>query len=462
MKISIPALCLFLMAGQIAGAQEEPLRQYIQTALAGNIALQQKELSYEKSLAALQEARGLFFPRLSVQARYSVARGGRTFDIPVGDLMNPVYQNLNELNRLVQVAYPDYPTIPEYPTIDNVQESFLRETEQETVVRLQMPVFNNAILYNHRIRQNLSEAEKISVDIYKRELVKETKVAYYNYAQAAQGVSILENALKLVQENLRTTQSLYRNNKVTLDVVYGAQAEVQEVEQQLAVAEKNEKVAQAYFNFLLNRDYQATIELPAGEGLEEIAATVDEARGLAQRNREEFQQLNYYLSARDNQIQLDKGGILPQLNLQADYGVQGTNYALTNDSDFFMGSVVMSWNLFDHTRQAKVQQAKISKLELERQKAEAQQQVGLQAVSAYYELEAARKRISQARAEVEAAGQAFRLVDKKFAQGQANLVEYTNARTQMTNAEQSSSIAFYDYQAKLAVFERAAATYRFE
>ena len=168
MKITNPALWIFLLASQAAWAQEAPLQQYLNTALESNIALQQKQLSYEKSLAALQEAKGLFFPRLSVQARYSVARGGRSFTIPVGDLVNPIYQNLNQLNSLAQQAYPDYPTIPEYPMIGNVEENFLRETEQETVVRVQMPVFNNSILYNHRIRQNLSEAEKISVDIYKR------------------------------------------------------------------------------------------------------------------------------------------------------------------------------------------------------------------------------------------------------------------------------------------------------
>lgn len=462
MKITNPALWIFLLASQAAWAQEAPLQQYLNTALESNIALQQKQLSYEKSLAALQEAKGLFFPRLSVQARYSVARGGRSFTIPVGDLVNPIYQNLNQLNSLAQQAYPDYPTIPEYPMIGNVEENFLRETEQETVVRVQMPVFNNSILYNHRIRQNLSEAEKISVDIYKRELVQEVKVAYFNYAQASQGVEILENALQLVQENLRTTESLYRNNKVTLDLVYGAQAEVEEVQQQLAEAEKNEKVAQAYFNFLLNRDYQADIELPAEKELPQIALTVEEARRLAFQGREEFQQLNYYLSARDNQVQLDKGNFLPQVNLQADYGIQGTNYALTEDSDFFLGSIVLSWDLFDPTTKAKVQQAKIGKLELENQKAEVRQQVGLQAVNAFYCLEATQKRIVQAQAEVEAARQAFRLVEKKFAQGQANLVEYTNARTKFTNAEQKRSIARFDYQAKLADFERATAGYRFE
>ena len=462
MKRSIPAILAFLYLSTFAGAQESPLKAYIHTALESNVALQRQGLSYEKSLAALEEAKALFFPRLSIQARYSVARGGRAFTIPIGDLMNPVYQNLNQINTLARATYPDYPTVQEYPMINNENINFLRETEQETVLRLQMPIFNQAILQNQRIRHNLAEAENVSVDIYRRELVKEVKVAYFNHAQARQGVRILEDALALVEENLRTSESLQRNHKVTLDVVYSARAEVEEVEQQLAEAVKNEKTAKAYFNFLLNRNYEEEIVPMPEEVLAPSAISLEEARNQAFRQREEFQQLNYYLAAQDKQIQLSKGAHLPQLNLQADYGIQGTRYEINDDADFFMGSVVMGWNLFDRSTKAKVQQARIEKLETESQKAELNQQIGLQVVNTFYGLEAAQQRILKAEAEVVAARQAFRLMNKKFMQGQANRVEFTNARTQQTSAEQRLSIARYDYQAKLAEFERATAGYRFD
>ncbi|MCB0597384.1 MAG: TolC family protein [Lewinellaceae bacterium] len=462
MKRLIPTLGALIFLAFSAHAQEAPLKAYIHTALESNIALQRQGLSYEKSLAALEEAKALYFPRLSIQARYSVARGGRAFTIPIGDLMNPVYQNLNQINTLARATYPDYPTVPEYPMISNEEINFLRETEQETVLRLQMPIFNQAILQNQHIQHNLAEAEKVSVDIYRRELVKEVKAAYFNYAQAQQGVSILENALSLVQENLRTSESLQRNHKVTLDVVYSARAEVEGVEQQLAEAVKSEKTAKAYFNFLLNRNYDEEIELMPDEALFQSAISLEDARNLALRQREEFQQLNYYLAAQDRQIQLSKGSRLPQLNLQADYGIQGTRYEIKDDADFFMGSVVMSWNLFDRTTGAKVQQARIQRMETENRKEELRQQVGLQVVNAFYDLEAAQQLILRADAEAEAARQAFRLMNRKYTQGQANLVEYTSARTQLTNAEQKRSIARYDYQVKLAELERATATYSFE
>ncbi len=438
---------------------QQILDQYISEALQSNIALQRQELSYAKSLEALKEAKANFLPSLSLNARYSVARGGRAFEIPIGDLMNPVYSNLNLVNNLNQSTTPDYPTFPEYPQIENEQVNFLRETEQETYFRMVWPVLNTAILNNQKIQANLSEAEKLSVDIYKRELIKEVKTAYFNYAKAAAAVDLFENTMDLVAENLRASNSLFENHKVTKDAVYAAEAQLKSVEQQLAEAQKNEQVAAAYFNFLLNRDYSTSIEIAPIEEKALAAWSLDEARRQAFRSREEFQQLNHFMSASQDQIKMNKDALLPDLNLVVDYGVQGTNYAINSDSDFAMGSLVMSWDLVDFKRKHKVQKAQIAREEVAKQKEEAYQQIGLQVVSAFYELEASRKSIAAARAEVQSARQAFRLVDKKYRQAQANQVEFVDARTRLTNAEQNLIIAQYDYQVQIAEYERVTGTY---
>lgn len=452
---TIRLIFLLLLTSWSVHAQDTVLEQYVEQALDNNLALQQKGYSYDQSLAALKEAKQLFLPKVSLEARYSLARGGRTFEIPTGDLVNPAYENLNLLNRTAQSASPDYPIIPTYPTIPNESVNFLRESEQETKVRVAMPVFNTAILHNHRIKQHFTAVEKSSVEIYQRELVKEVKTAYYNYAKAEVGVNIYENALALTQENLRTTESLERNHKVTVDVVYQAQAEMEQVQQQLAEAVKNKKVTQAYFNFLLNRDYGSDIDIDPATTVPMATFDLEETQRQAVRNREELQQLNHYLSVADDQVSLNKGNRLPQINLVVDYGIQGTKYEINRDADFLMGSAVMSWNLFNAPTSAKVQQSRIAKLELEKQKEEVQRQIGLQVVQAYYAIEAARAQIDQARAQKEAAQKAYQLVDKKFRQGQANLVELTNARTQWTNAQESESIARFDYLIRQAELERA-------
>lgn len=208
MKINHPTALLFFLlvfASQI-NAQSSKLDTYIQEALNNNVALQQKNLSYERSLQALKEAKAMFVPKLSLEARYSMAEGGRAIILPIGDLVNPIYQNLNLINDLANDANPAYPDIPVYPTIENESENFLRRREQETFFRAAMPLFNAAIIQNQRIQANLSESERIGVDVYRRELVKEVKTAYYNYAKAVEAVNLYENTMLLVNENLRTSE----------------------------------------------------------------------------------------------------------------------------------------------------------------------------------------------------------------------------------------------------------------
>ncbi|MCB0675202.1 MAG: TolC family protein [Saprospiraceae bacterium] len=453
----LSTLLIALLTGPALSGQEA-LENYLQQALESNIALQQKELSYEKSLAALKEAKAMFLPTVAIEARYSRARGGRAIEFPVGDLLNPVYDNLNLVNELGQVASPDYPAIPAYPMIANESINFLREEEHETKVRMIWPVFNAAILHNHRIKQDQLAIDRISVEVYKRELVKEVKVAYYNYGKATEAVTLYQNTLALVQENLRTTQSLYRNHQVTLDEVYAAETQVKEVERQLTEAERNRELGRAYFNFLLNRDFEATVELdpPAGP---EFAGTLESARAGAVQSREELRQLDQYLELADEKVKLDRGNFLPSLNLVGDYGFQGTSYSFTSNDDFAMGSLVLSWKLFDRPSKMAVEQSIVQRTIVEQQRQEAQQQIGLQTTQAFYDLQAARKQLELADARLQSAGQAYKLVEKKYRQGQANLVTFTDARTRLTNAEQQKIIDKYDYFIRQAELERSMASY---
>ena len=81
------------------------LENYINTAFDNNQGLTSQQLQLEKSLYALKEAHALFLPNISFGASYSKADGGRTIDLPLGDLLNPVYKSLNQLTG--STKFPD-------------------------------------------------------------------------------------------------------------------------------------------------------------------------------------------------------------------------------------------------------------------------------------------------------------------------------------------------------------------
>lgn len=104
MKLQI--IFLLLLGALLAGKAQSPLDTYISQALQQNIRVQQQKLTLEAAKADLKLARQQLLPTLSVNARYSVAYGGRAFIIPVGDLVNPIYSNLNALNEVASRLRP--------------------------------------------------------------------------------------------------------------------------------------------------------------------------------------------------------------------------------------------------------------------------------------------------------------------------------------------------------------------
>ena len=90
---------------------------------------------------------------------------------------------------------------------------------------------------------------------------------------------------------------------------------------------------------------------------------------------------------------------------------------------------------------------------------ETEQQIRLQIIEAYYALLAAEESITAAEEELNSADKAFRVIERKYGEGQASLIEFIDARTGMTQAEQRLIISRYDHQIRYAELERVACLY---
>jgi outer membrane protein TolC len=65
--------------------------EYVREGLEANLSLRGQSLEVERSAAALDEARARYFPEVGLDARYTWAQGGRTFELPLGQALNPAY-----------------------------------------------------------------------------------------------------------------------------------------------------------------------------------------------------------------------------------------------------------------------------------------------------------------------------------------------------------------------------------
>src|SRR5690606_12617055 len=166
-----------------------------------------------------------------------------------GDLLNPVYTTLNQLTQSNQ-----------FPTIENETINFLPRNYYDAHIRATMPLINTGIGHNKRIHEFQVRLSELDVDTYKRELVKEIKVAYFGYLGAVQSVAVYRSALALAEEGKRANERLVEHGKGLPAYVLRSESEVASAEAAVTGAEQQVQHAKYYFNSLLNRDAVADID----------------------------------------------------------------------------------------------------------------------------------------------------------------------------------------------------------
>lgn len=391
-------------------------------ALAKNLALQTRGADVELARAQLAEAKSHYLPRLDFAARYTLADGGRTIDLPIGDLMNPVYGALGFSQRVENQSIP-----------------LLRTREQETKLRLTQPLYRPEITRAARATREQLAAREAALAAYRRELREAVLTAYFRHGQAAAAVKILESAQLVTAEALRVNRLLADAEKVTADRVLRAQADDLGVRQQLAEAQRDRNLARAYFNFLLNRPLTSEVEAATEEELKVMEVTLGGFSGwpkLGVAKREELQALERTVAAATAVVSMKAAANQPTLGLAVEGGVQGESYRTGKGAEFVAASVVADFNLFDgRQRQSAVAQARAERRKAELQLAETRQQLELQLQQAVDEFDAARAALAAARERQEAAREGFKLVAAREREGLANQLTFLDARNELTRAE---------------------------
>src|SRR5690606_24478545 len=272
-----------------------------------NLVLIQKDLSMKKAMNGLEVARSMYLPNITFDLTYSHADGGRSIDLPIGDMLNPVYTTLNQLTQSSN-----------FPQIENEQITFLPKNYYDAKVRTSVPIINTDIKHNKVVREKMVELSKTETETYKRELVKDIKIAYFNYLSAVQAKEIYLNALTLAKEGRRVNEKLLEAGKGLPAYVIRSDAEIAQQESKIAEAEQQIKNAKYYFNSLLNRDANAEIYFdPAQSRTNELHAT---ELSVNIDGREELKSLEGNISIQESLVEMSKQAFVPKLSAFLDLG----------------------------------------------------------------------------------------------------------------------------------------------
>jgi outer membrane protein TolC len=245
----------------------------------------------------------------------------------------------------------------------------------------------------------------------------------------------------------------------TPDAVFRARAERSDVEQRLLEAREAEAAAARAFNRLLDRPLDEPVETVDESALFfDIDVSEEAAVASALRDRDELAALDAGIGAARAGVRGATAGLLPDVAVALDYGFQGSDVTFARDRDFWMASLVVSWDVFNGGRDLArrgAEQAEVRRLRVERD--ETEELIRLDVRQAYRAAAVARDAIATADARLEAARRTFELVGRRYEEGLATPIEFLDARTALTGAELNRVVTVHAYAIRWVELERAAA-----
>jgi outer membrane protein TolC len=286
--------------------------------------------------------------------------------------------------------------------------------------------------------------------------VKDVKVAYYQYAKAVKAVRIYQSSLQLVEEGKRINTALQNSEKVNRTAVLRSESEVFRIDAALTAAIQNQKSAQAYFNFLINRPLTDSIELDDMQMLPVQDSVMDSQVD----KREELLKLSIAKGIDENLTGLSRSYIVPKLSAFLDLGSQSFGWKFNDKSRYYLGGLSLTWNVFSSgVNSYKIKQARSEQQSLAAQTDYVEHQLKTELQVRQNEFQSALALYHAAESQLKTAQTYHSDELKLYKEGLAIYIELLDAQNQLINARLDLNIALFDAWITHATIERASASF---
>ena len=388
----------------------------VQMAWENNHELKAKNFQLESASQALLEAKAMYGPDIKFGVQYTLAKGGRSIDLPVGDLMNPVYSTLNQLTQSNA-----------FSQIRNVEEQFLPNNFYDARLRISQPIYYPDLAINKQVKTELIHQKELEIRAFKRLISKQVMQAYIQYTSANHAIHILRSADTLLMEAKRSTQSMVRNGIALPTALSRLENESAELLSQQTEAIANRNNAENYLRFLLGiRD---EVALPIVVTTSEMPPATLES----EQKREELMQINQAIKLLSLSTKKEDNFYLPRIGTQFDAGSQDYSFGW---QPYVLLGINVEVNIFDNKRhQYRKQATKSEILALQSMYEQADRQFALQSKIATENLDAAIIQANAYDGRIKATKKIYDEVFTKYKNGNANYIELVDAQNQFTHMQ---------------------------
>ena len=414
------------------------LDRYVEEAINNNLSVKEKKLLEQRELYSLERAGKEAGPEVKLLTSYTLAAGGRTIELPIGDLLNDVYSSLENL------------TGQPFPQVENQSVDLLPNNFYDFRFRITQPILQPEIKYNKLIQQEEVNLAGLMTDQTTRDLVRDVKTAYLQWMRAHDAIEIIDQGAVLLTENKRITESLIRNGSGLPSALIRIEAEITNVEAQRQRVVNDMANAAAYFNFLLERPGESVIEVDSFPSVPQLPDSLNVA------TREELQQIKTTNQIQSLALTREEKHFAPRLGVQVDLGSQDF---IDDWGPYVLGGVQLEIPIWDNKKSSlKRQEWEASIASVDTRYQYTREAYETQLTAEIRSLESDLAIYNSYTASLNSNQRYYTETARRYKEGLSNYIELLDARTEITNTKLLQNLAKYQAWIRQVNIERISAT----
>lgn len=425
---------IFFALSTLGLAAQEPgsstaftLEKTLRLADENNLDIRNAETNLQSAKAAVTNAFGGFLPSVSFDMNYNRRLNSDPSTINIGGQIipnpNPTPPNSYSMTLGANLA---------------IFNGFAREAN-----------YNQA-------KANFTATDN-SIQHERRRVLHSVRRQYLNVLLNNQVVTIRKEDLSLAQKELERITAQYEVGRLAIASVYAQEAELGNKELSVVQADNDLNLSKSTILTTLGMNPGESVDflstgIPDSVTQADIAqfradvGNFQTAKDRAYENRLDYRATQYKIEAAESNITASRSGYFPSLTASGGWSWGHTELSKFDEFGRTSVGLHLSVPIFENFRtNYQLQTAQVSYDQQEIAKRQLEQAIASEVQQALFALDAAEKQLDITTRTLKSAEQNFNSASERFRVGAANILDYTTANTQYTNARINRVTAVYNY-----------------
>ena len=409
------------------------LRESIAIALKNNPSIGVAREKIKESEAEKGKALSNFLPKISTSSSYT---------------------RLDEEKKMEM----NMPSIPGFPSFPETSITLTNDEIYDYNLSLTQPLFTGGKLTSlYRIQGKNLEANRYHLEKVKSDLVLEVKKAYFRVLEMEKLKKVAEEAVESLKAHLEVVKDFYREGIVPEVEVLRAKVAMANARENLINASNAVRLAESYFNSVLNRDMDEEVELEDILSFNEINYSLPECIKKALRKRPEVKEMESRLKMAEEGIKVACSNFFPQIYLIGNWDKKkGAEIPIDEWEESSSIVISVSMDIWDWgENRNEVKKAKAQFEQLKNNFSLLKNGIELEVRSSFLNLLSARERIKVQEEAVKEAEKNFKDTSLRFKEGMATNTDVLDAELLLTKSRMDYYRALYEFHIAKAELEKA-------